>query len=108
MMIPQIRNTLVNVLIILIGGPLAGAYFAWQTGELTRWNQFWPAVEHGGLASTMMAIGWLLMRSPYAGRITELLQQRKTTDPSGTVKDETVKVVVREPEPLKAEPTAKD
>lgn len=97
MMIPQIRSAAVNILIIMIGGPLAGAYFAWQTGELTSWTQFWPAIEHGGLASTMMAIGWLLMRSPFAGKITELLQQAKTTAPSGAVTEKTTKVVLTEP-----------
>jgi hypothetical protein len=96
-MIPQIRSVAINVLIILVGGPLAGAYFAWQTGELTSWSQFLSIIQHGSLASSMLAIGWLLMRSPYSARITELLST--TTAPSGAVQTTTVKIT----EPTKPE-----
>jgi hypothetical protein len=96
--IPQVRSVLINILIILIGGPLAGAYFAWQTGELTSWSQFWPVIQHGSLASAMLAVGWLLMKSPYSARITELLNT--STTPSGA----TVTTAVKITEPVTAEP----
>ncbi len=94
-MIPQIKITLLNLLIILIGGPLAGAYFAYQAGELHDWAQLPGALLHGGFASFMLAIGWLLMRSPYSGRIMELLSTRTT--PQGA-KEET-KLSIQEPVP---------
>ena len=100
MIIPQIRSVVINLLIILIGGPLAGAYFAWQTGEVPDWHHLWAILQHGGLASSMMAIGWLLMRSPYAGKITELLST--TTAPSGAVQTTAVKIT----EPAPSEPKA--
>src|SRR5271166_4599720 len=90
MVIPQIRNTLINLLLILIGGPLAGAYFAWQTGEIPDWRHLWAILQHGALASAMMAIGWLLMRSPYAGKFTELLST--TTTAQGATSTTSVKI----------------
>jgi hypothetical protein len=93
--IPQIKSTVANMLIILIGGPLLGAYFAWQTGELHEWAQFPNALTHGSFASAMLAIGWLLLKSPFAPRITELLQTQ--TKPDGTVATSTLKII--EPEP---------
>lgn len=94
-MIPQIKSTLLNMLIILIGGPLLGAYFAWQSGELHGWSQFPDALTHGSFASAMLAIGWLLMKSPFSGRIMELLTTKET--PDGAVATTTLKIT--EPEP---------
>ena len=101
MVIPQVRSVLINLAIIVIGGPLAGAYFAWQTGELTSWSQFWPVIQHGSLASAMLAIGWLLMKSPYSARITELLNT--SVSPTGATTTTAVKIT--EPIASPAEPT---
>ncbi len=90
---PQIKSTVVNLLIILIGGPLLGAYFAYQTGELHDWAQLPNALSHGGFASFMLAIGWLCMRSPWSGRIMELLTTKTT--PGGA--KETTAVKITEP-----------
>jgi hypothetical protein len=72
----MIKNPIVILLVILIGAPLAGAYFAWQVGELTSWTQFTQIILHGSLASVMLAIGWLFFKSPWSGSITELLNIR--------------------------------
>lgn len=88
---PQIKNTIINLLIILIGGPFAGLYFSWQTGELMGWAQVPNALTHGIFGSSMLAIGWLLMKSPYSSRIMELLGT-KTNSAQGT--KETVQVKI--------------
>jgi hypothetical protein len=88
--LPQVKSVLLNLLIIIAGGPFLGAYFAWQTGELTSLQQLPGALQHGIFASIMMAIGWLLMRSPWAGKVTELLQVK--TSPSGVVQETSIKI----------------
>ncbi len=96
MQIPQIKSTVKCVLIILIGSPIAGVYFAWQTGELHEWKQLPDALTHGGFAAVMLSIGWILFRSPYASKITELLQI--TPGPKGTAPTMT-KLTISEPIP---------
>ena len=99
MMIPQIKSTLLSIVTIMVGGPLMGAYFAWQTGELHNFNQLAVSLQHGAFGGVMMAIGWIFLRSPFAGRITELLATAKSTQPDGTVKEEAAKMTISEPEP---------
>jgi hypothetical protein len=77
-MIPQIKNTVLCLLVILLGAPLAGAYFAWQTGEIHSFADLWTALQHGLFSAVMMAIGWILLKSPWAGRVTELVLSQKS------------------------------
>lgn len=106
MKVPQIRNTLLCVLTIMIGGPLMGAYFAWQTGELHSFAQLGSALQHGAFGGFMMALGWIFFRSPFAGKITELLSAAKTVEPDGTVTEQAAKLTISEPEP-ETKPEAK-
>ena len=77
-MIPQIKNTILCLVVILVGAPLSGAFFAWQTGELHSFQDLWIALQHGLFSAVMMAIGWILLKSPWAGRVTELVLSQKS------------------------------
>ena len=104
-MIPQIKNTVTCILVILIGSPLAGAYFAWQTGELHTWSDLWVSLSHGAFAAVMLSIGWLLFKSPFSGRVSELLMTTKTT-PQGTERTTSLKIAEPMPDVPVATPTA--
>ncbi len=95
MMIPQIKNTILCLVVILAGAPLAGAYFAWQTGEIHSFQDLWTALQHGMFSAVMMAIGWVLLKSPWAGRVTELVLSQKSAKGAET----TATLKVTEPPP---------
>lgn len=76
-MVPQIKSTVLSVLVILIGAPLAGAYFSWQTGELHNFHELGNALTHGFFGAFMLSIGWVFFRSPFSGRITEVLMEAR-------------------------------
>jgi hypothetical protein len=52
---------------------MLGAYFAWQVGTLSTWHQVVPILKGSSLPAVMGCIGWLFLRSPFAGKFTELL-----------------------------------
>lgn len=94
----QIKNTAVIFLVILVGIPLATCLHLWMSGEfqactLTACVGLLDALNHSVFTSAMTAFGWLFMRSPLSGKITEILQT--STSPSG-VKKETA-VTITEP-----------
>jgi hypothetical protein len=93
-LIPQIRNTVACLLAILIGAPLLGAYFAWQTGEIHDFHDLGHALTHGLFGAVMMAIGWIFFRSPFGGRITELILSAKTAQGE----EKTTSLKISEPE----------
>lgn len=78
----QVKSTVINLLIILIGAPLLGSYMSYLGGEIHGFADWWIAVKHGGFGAFMMAIGWLFLKSPASERIMEIL--RSTTRPDGT------------------------
>jgi hypothetical protein len=100
MNIPQIKSTLAILLVIIIGTPLVTCLQLYSVGELQGGFQgFANAFVHGLFNATMLAIGWLLFRSPFAGKITEILQASKTITPSGAVTEQSTKVTVQDPTP---------
>ncbi len=105
MMIPQIKNTAVCALVIFVGAPLLTAYFQYELGELHTWSQFGDTLTHASLSSFMMAIGWIFLKSPMSGKITELFQQ--TTFASGATQATSVKITEPEPEKVVQPPPLK-
>lgn len=91
MVIPQIRNTLAGVLTILLGSPAVTVFHLWLSGELKGWHDLPDVLNHSMFTASMIAIGWVLFRSPFAGKITEILQQ--TTTPT---KQTTTQVTISE------------
>lgn len=96
-MVPQIKNSVVAVLVILIGIPLAECLHLYLTGELKGWAGIPDALNHASFTGFMAAIFWIFFKSPFAGRITELLQT--TTTPSGIQQQTSVKITEPTAEP---------
>jgi Na+/phosphate symporter len=105
MMIPQIRTTLTTVLIILIGVPLFTVFQLWGLGELHTFQAAWTFISHSFFNVCMVAVGWIFMRSPFASKLTEIVQSATSKSADGTVLkqvDTTVKVT----EPISEKETA--
>lgn len=85
-MIPQIRSVAINLLVILVGVPIATAYLQFIAGTLHNWTQFahsiWP---DGVFHSFWVAIGWLFLKSPFASKLTELVFTKEQTATIGGV-----------------------
>jgi len=90
MMIPQVKNTIVAVGLILVGVPSATCLHLYLSGELRGWAQLPDALNHASFTALMTAVGWILFKSPFAGKITELLNT--TTTPQGAVSTTSLKI----------------
>ena len=100
MVIPQLKSTAVMVALILVGVPMATCFHMYLSGELHGWEQLPDALNHASFTALMAACGWILFRSPFAGKITELLNT--TTTPQGGTSTTSIKVSEPAPEPPKA------
>jgi len=100
MVIPQIKSTATMVALILVGVPMATCVHLYFTGELKGWAGLPDALNHATFTALMTACGWILFRSPFAGKITELLQT--STTPAGATTTTSLKVSEPAPEPPKA------
>ena len=101
MMIHQIRSTLTGVLTILIGVPLFTVFQMNSLGEISAlhpWADAWTIITHTFFNVCMIAVGWIFFKSPFAGKLTEIVQSVTATSPSGAVKQTDTKVTVQEPE----------
>jgi len=96
-MIPQIKTSLLSVVAILIGVPAAECLHLYLTGELKGWAQLPDALNHSSFTALMAAIFWIFFKSPFAGRITELLQT--TTTAGGLQQQTSVKITEPAAEP---------
>lgn len=90
----QIRNTLYIFVAIGVSSVLLSAFHLYLSGELHGWHDMPDFLNHASFAAFMEALGWLFLRSPLSGKLTQILQQ--TQKPSGAT--ETTKVTITEPE----------
>ena len=97
--IPQIKSAAVSVAMILLGVPMATILHLYLSGELHYWSQIPDVLNHASFTAVMAAIAWIFLRSPFAGKFTEILQT--TTTPSGKVTETSVKIT--EPNPVDGE-----
>lgn len=89
-MIPQVKSTVLALVTILLGAPLLTCWQLHEIGELKTWSALPDALNHGLWSGLWFAVGWLLFKSPVAGKFTELLATSKA--PDGTVKELSVKI----------------
>lgn len=104
-MIPQIRSTITTVVVILVGVPVFTIFQLNALGEINGWAAAWTIVQHTFFNTCMIAVGWIFFKSPFAGKLTEIVQSVTATSPTGAMKQTTTSVTVSEP-PAKA-PDAK-
>lgn len=101
LVIAQLKNTVLILTIILIGVPLASAFFQYSHGEIKTWAATGDALQHGLFDAFWTAVGWLLFKSPWASTLTEILAHEKSseTTPGGGTKtmDKTTKITVDGP-----------
>lgn len=79
-LLPQIKSTVANILIILIGAPIAGIGLSWMNNELTGWSDVPKALDHGLFIGFCMSCAWLGMASPVSGRFRALISSIRTAD----------------------------
>lgn len=91
MVIPQLKNTAATVAIIFVGIPLLNCYLMYGNGDLQSWDMLPHALAHSSFAAFWACVGWLLFRSPWAGKLTELLMTQKTTK-GDEIKERTIKL----------------
>lgn len=96
-MIPQIKNSIATVAVILVGVPAATCLHLWLTGELHGWAELPDALNHSSFTALMASVFWLFFKSPFAGKITEILSS--TTSSSGAQKISSVKITEPEAKP---------
>lgn len=106
MNIPQIKSTIINLCIILIGIPIAALGALYVGGELKTWSQIPSVLDHSLLAAVGAACGWLGMRSPFAARFTSLMVSEKGKDSQGVETSKETKVEISEPVEQPATPSA--
>ncbi len=80
--LPQIKSTAANVIIILVIGPMAGCSLSYFNGELHTWTDIPKAIDHAMFASLLLAFGWIAMASPLGKRFQTLISAIRST-PSG-------------------------
>jgi hypothetical protein len=81
--VKQIQSTLVNMMIILVGCPLAGVGLSFLNGELTKWSDIPRALDHGFFIAVCMTFAWLGMASPLASRLKTLINSIHSEDAQG-------------------------
>lgn len=79
MTIKQVKSTLWNLLIIMIGAPIAALVLHGPTESLTHTGEF---LMHSLNNAVLIAGAWLLMRSPFGAAYTALVQQNTQTGAS--------------------------
>ena len=104
--VPQIRSTAYTMLAIFLLAPL---FTAWQLQmmdefHVTTWTGFMDYLKHASLSSFWMAIGWLFLRSPFAGKITEIMSAAHSIAPDGTQTNKSTKLTITEPVPVEPIP----
>jgi hypothetical protein len=99
-LVPQVKSSLVIVAVILVGTPLATLYTLNLTGEVHGFPGAWVIIQHSMFPAFMSAVGWILFRSPFAGKITEILQQSTKTDAAGAVTQKETSIKITEPAPV--------
>lgn len=99
-MIPQIRSTLTMVLTILIGVPVFTVFQLWTLGEISPmhpWQDASRIVAHSFFGTVMLAVGWIFFKSPFASKLTEIVQASTATSSKGVVTQTETKVSITEP-----------
>jgi hypothetical protein len=96
-LIPQIKSTALNILMILFAAPLAYVFYAYTANQIHVWADVPAILNRGVFGAVMMAIGWLLMKSPFSTRITELLSTK--TLASGAQETTEMKITESNPPP---------
>lgn len=85
---PQIKNTgLIVVAIVLVSAAL-GVSNAFLHGEIKEWADLGEAASDSLLYAVAVAVGWIALKSPLAKEVTGILTQESestTTAPSGAV-----------------------
>ncbi len=72
-MIPQVKNSLVSIAVIFLGIPVMNCYIMYGNGDLQTWTQLPHALAHSSFAAFWACVGWILFKSPFSGKLTELL-----------------------------------
>lgn len=94
--IPQLRNPWLIIPAILVVSVLTSYYTAYNSGQLQHWSQFQMVLPDFLLHAVMQMAGWILLRSPWAGKITEILASSSAPGPDGPTTT-TAKVTISEP-----------
>lgn len=99
--IPQIKSTAFTMLAIFLLAPLFTAWQLQMMGEfhVTTRAGLWDFCVHAATSSFWLSVGWLFVRSPFAGKITELLTAAHSVAPDGTKTDKSAKLIITEPSP---------
>lgn len=97
MVIPQIKHTVTSIVLIFAGVPMLSCLHLYMLGELRHWNQFPDALNHSLFTAVFTSFGWILFKSPFAARFTELGVKEESKAADGTVVTKTTSVVVSEP-----------
>lgn len=95
----QIKKTATIFLVLLVGSPVSTCLHLWATGHfsgcrLTYCPELLDALDHAAFTSSAIAFGWLFMQSPFASRITQILETKDLPDGEGQV---VTKVKITEP-----------
>lgn len=84
MQLAPIKNTLTNIMIIILIAPSLGVGMAWLNGELHMWEDIGKALYHGFFLAVCMAFAWVGMASPWAKQLRTLISSIRTEDGQAT------------------------
>ena len=107
MMVPQIKNTVVTLVVSLVGVPLFTVFQLNSVGEIHGFSGAWQIIQHTFFNTCMIAVGWIFFKSPFAGKLTEILQETNTSIPGGGVKQQTTSIKIQDPDPVVKPPDSK-
>ena len=102
MMIKQARNPILIIPAVLVGSFFFTMFHLWLSGEFKGWADIADVANHASFTATMMTVGWIFLRSPWAGKITEMIGTQSVPGPGGPTVS-TAKVTISEP-PTEAKP----
>jgi hypothetical protein len=89
--LPQIKSTLVNAIILFIGIPIVVYLGMYWVGELNQWSDLKKYVDHVLFADTFTTLGWIVMKSPIAPRFLAILNSVRSLPGGG---QQTMQVLV--------------
>ena len=92
----QLRNKYLIVPAVLVGSFFLTLLHLYASGEFKGWSDFPDVANHASFSATMMTIGWLFLRSPWAARITQVMGETKESGPAGDTTTQ-MKVTVEQP-----------
>ena len=94
----QLRNPWFIDPAVLLGNIALSMAHLYAIHEFTSWRQFPDVIDHASLGAFETTVGWFFLRSPWAGKITEIMGTMTTPGPEGPTVA-TLKVTTDEPKP---------